>query len=261
MNLDGLIRRFLYYPERLPIDAPLPPHALGAQEVFLDAADGNRIHALHWPAPQGRPTLLFLHGNAQTVFDWALVRQDLAPLDCGLLLPDYPGYGKSTGRPSEASLYAAGHAAMSWLAARGVPPSRTILFGKSLGGGVAGEIARDAPVLGVVLESTFRSIPSVARRLIPVIPVGGLFRGELYDTASKIASIPSPILIIHGTADGLIPIDEGRALYDLAREPKRLWQVPGAGHNDVAWRAGPAAYGRVLREWVDGLPPPSPPSP
>lgn len=250
--MDALIRRLLYYPSRLPADAPLRPSAAGAREVFIDATDGNRIHALHWPAREGRPTILFLHGNAQTVFEWALIRPELAPMDCGLLLPDYPGYGKSTGRPSEAALYAAGRAALAWLAGQGIPPNRTILFGKSLGGGVVGDIGRDAPFLGMVLESTFRSIPSVASHLLPMIPVGFLFRGERYDTASKIGEIQAPLLVIHGTDDRLIPVAEGQALHDLAREPKRLWLVPGAGHNDVALTAGDE-YGRVLREWLDGL--------
>lgn len=250
--LESLIQRFLYWPERLPPDAPLPPWAAGAREVFLDAADGNRIHALHWPAPAGRPTLLFLHGNAQTVFEWSMVRRDLEPLDCGLLLPDYPGYGKSTGRPSEDSCCAAGRACLAWLGREGVAPFRTIVFGKSLGGGVAGEIAQGADLLGVVLESTFRSIPDVAARLLPMVPVGALARTERYDTAAKIGRFRAPVLVVHGTDDDLIPVEEGRALHDLAPEPKRLWLVPGAGHNDVSLVAG-AGYGRTLREWLDGI--------
>jgi len=250
--LDELIQRFLYYPERLPADAPLPVYARGAREVFLDAADGNRVHALVWPAAPGRPTILFLHGNAQSVFEWALVREDLADLDCGLFLLDYPGYGKSTGRPTEASLYAAGRAALAWLAGEGVPPARTVVMGKSLGGGVAGEIAQDADLAGVVLESTFRSIPHVLARLLPMIPAGVEFKGERYDTAAKIGKIRAPVLVVHGTRDDLIPVEEGRALYELAREPKALYLVPGAGHNDVAMVAGPE-YGRTLREWLDGI--------
>jgi pimeloyl-ACP methyl ester carboxylesterase len=250
--LESLVQRFLYWPERLPVDAPPPPWAQGSREVFMDAPDGNRIHALHWPAAVGRPTLLFLHGNAQTVFEWAMIRRELAPMDCGLLLLDYPGYGKSTGRPSEASCCAAGRAALEWLGREGVPPASTIVFGKSLGGGVAGEIAQDADLMGVVLESTFRSIPSVAARLLPMVPVGSLFQSERYDTASKLARFRAPVLVVHGTDDDLIPVAEGQGLFDLAREPKRLWLIPGAGHNDVSQVAGPE-YGRVLREWVDGL--------
>ena len=250
--LDELIQRFLYYPETLPADAPLPYYARSAREVFLEAADGDRVHALYWPAEPGRPTVLFLHGNAQSVFEWALVREDIAAMDCGLLLLDYPGYGKSTGRPTEASLYAAGRAALAWLAREGVPPARTIVFGKSLGGGVAGEIARDADLAGVVLESTFRSIPSVLSRLLPMIPASAVFKGERYDTAAKIGRFRAPVLVVHGTRDDLIPVEEGKALYDLAREPKQLYLVPGAGHNDVAMVAG-AEYGRTLRKWLDGI--------
>jgi fermentation-respiration switch protein FrsA (DUF1100 family) len=250
---DDLVRQFLYYPVRLADDAPLPYYAKDAREVRMDAADGNRIHGLYWPAAAGRPTILFLHGNAQSVFEWALIREEFHPLDCGLFLIDYPGYGKSTGTPSEAALYAAGRAALAWLAGEAVPASRTVVFGKSLGGGVTGEIAQGAEVLGVVLESTFRSIPSVVARLLPMVPAGAVFRAERYDTASKIGNLRAPVLVIHGTDDELIPVAEGKALFDLAHEPKRLYLVPGAGHNDVSMVAGDA-YGRTLRAWLDGLP-------
>ena len=97
--------------------------------------------------------MLYLHGNAQSVFEWALVRRDLDALACGLLLIDYPGYGKSTGSPSEPALYAAGRAALDWLAVRRrIDERRIIVHGKSLGGGVATEVARQRRLLGVQVE-------------------------------------------------------------------------------------------------------------
>jgi fermentation-respiration switch protein FrsA (DUF1100 family) len=252
--IESLVRQFLYHPTRLPIDAPLPGYIEpGASEVFIDLSAGGRVHALHWAADPGRPTILFFHGNAQTVFEWALIREDLAPLDCGLLLVDYPGYGKSDGAPSEAANYDAGHAAMNWLTGpAGVPPERVIVFGKSLGGGITTEIVQGKRVLGVVLESTFTSIPSVMKRLMPMLPAGSLLRSEVYDSVSKVAGLGAPVLVIHGTRDEIIPFEEGEKLFAAAAEPKMFYRVERAGHNDVSLAAGDD-YGITLRAWLDEI--------
>ncbi len=251
--LGGLIRKFLYYPMKVRRDQPLPYYAQGAKEVFFNTEDGNEIHALHWPADEGRPTILFLHGNAQSVFEWALIYEELEPMDCGLFLIDYPGYGKSTGEPSEQSLYAAGRAAMKILTEeKGVPEDRVIVFAKSLGGGVATEITQNRNVLGLVLESTFTSIPAVAKMLFPMLPAGMVFKTEIYDSGTKLKNIHVPILVVHGTIDEIIPFSEGEQLYALASEPKEFYVVKGAGHNDVSMRAG-AEYGSRLRAWLDGI--------
>ena len=258
--IEQLVRQFLYHPNRLAREAPLPAWAQEATEVWMRADDGNDIHGLYWSPPAAgpsigglRPTILFLHGNAQTVFEWAMVQRELAPAACGLLLIDYPGYGKSSGVPSEFSLYAAGRAALAWLASdRDTPADRVILFGKSLGGGVATELAVTAPVRGVVLESTFCSIPEVAKRLIPFMPASLVFRTERYDSLARMERIAAPVLIIHGDQDSLIPVRQGRALHERANQPKTLRIVPGAGHNDVSMTAG-SDYGSWLRDWVEGV--------
>lgn len=251
--LEILVRQFLYYPTVLARDARLPSWAEGAEEVWITAGDSGRVHGLFWSPPAGRPTILFLHGNAQSVFEWSMVAGELAPMDCGLLLIDYPGYGKSSGKPSEGGCYAAGRGALQWLVgAAGIPEDEIILFGKSLGGGVATGIAVGRSFLGIVLESTFRSIPSVARRLMPLFPTDALLKSERYDTASRIGEIQVPILVIHGRRDELIPFEEGQALFDLANEPRELYVVERAGHNDVSTVAG-QAYGDTLRAWLDGI--------
>lgn len=248
---ESMVRQFLYYPTRLRRDAPPPSWASTAEEVWIEAAGGDTIHGLFWRAPETRPTALFLHGNAQSVFEWSLIREELAPLEVGLLLIDYPGYGKSSGSPTEEGLYAAGRAAMDWLSTTaGVTEASTVVFGKSLGGGVATEIARGRDLLGVVLESTFRSIPAVARKLLPMIPVGAVLKSERYESAARIEEITAPVLVVHGTEDELIPVEEGRALYELANEPKELYLVEGAGHNDVSMVAG-EQYAIRLRAWLD----------
>jgi uncharacterized protein len=255
---DELFERFLYYPDRLAPDTPPPAWTPpGAEEVWLSTEDGVRIHGLWWDDPEGRPAILFLHGNAQDVYSWSLVREDLEAMGCRLLLIDYRGYGKSEGVPNERGLYLDGRAALSWLEEKGVPPGDTIIFGKSLGGGVACEIARGRELGGLVLESTFTSLASVAGNLFPFAP-GVSPDPRAYASADKMAEIGCPVLVIHGERDMLIPVEEGLALYEAAHEPRELLIVRGAGHNDVSIVAGDA-YGRRLRDWLDGAGGPSGP--
>ena len=250
---DGLVKRFLYWPERIERDCPLPAYISGAREIWFNADDGNEIHSLYWPAAKDRPTILFFHGNAQTVFEWALIRHELQVMDCGLLLVDYPGYGKSSGKPSEESLYSCGHAAFKWLTGEGgLASEEIVIFGKSLGGGVTCEVARGKKLKGVVLESTFTSIPAVAKKLLPMLPINFIFKSERYESINKLPEISAPVLVVHGKRDDLIPLREGEALYEKANEPKELYLVGGAGHNDVAMVAGDE-YGFRLRNWLDSL--------
>ena len=251
--IDNLIRNFLYYPIVRDSQDKLPGYIRGADEVWMNSSDGNRIHALHWPAPAGRPTILFFHGNAQSVFEWALIVEEFESMECGLLLVDYPGYGKSTGSPSEAGLYASGQAAWNWLVSEAkIAPEFIVAFGKSLGGPVASKVAHDNRVMGLVLESTFMSIPAVAQRLIPMLPADAVFRSERYDTGSRIGELTVPVLVVHGTQDELIPLSQGNELFDAAVQPKRLYLVEGAGHNDVSMVAG-RTYGATLRQWLDEI--------
>jgi len=250
--LSSLVRQLLYYPTPLLLEEPLPPYASDAEEVWLAGPTGKRLHGLYWPAANDRPTILFFHGNAQSVYEWALVREDLASMDCGLLLVDYPGYGKCGGEPSEEALYAAGRAWLSWLAEQ-VGPRKIILFGKSLGGGVVGEIAQFHFVRGIILESPFRSIAHVAQQLFPMLPTNPELTAERYATIEKLANFRAPLLLVHGKRDELIPFAEAEGLFAAANEPRQLYGVPGAGHNDVSLSAGPD-YGETLRAWLDGLP-------
>ncbi len=249
--LEDIASRYLYYPDPIPRDMPPPQWAAGAREVWINTEDGVRIHGLWWLAPEGRPTILFLHGNAQEVYSWSLVREDLAALECGMLLIDYRGYGKSEGEPGEAGLYADGRGALEWLRREGIRAGETMVFGKSLGGAVACEIARGVDLKGLILESTFTSLASVARNLFPFAR-GYAPADTAYNSLTKLPEIQCGLMVIHGDADMLIPVGEGEALFEAAGEPKELLVVRGAGHNDVSMVAG-SVYGQRIREWLDGL--------
>jgi fermentation-respiration switch protein FrsA (DUF1100 family) len=243
-DLSRLVRDFLYYPEPLPVDEPPPLWAGNGEEVWMRCEDGIRIHGLWWNDPPDAPVILFLHGNAQEVYSWSPVNQELKALGCRMLLIDFHGYGKSGGEPSEQNLYLDGEAAMAWLKGRGVEDSDIIVFGKSLGGGVACEIARNHGIRALILESTFTSLASVGRKLFPFLPPG-LELGEVYDSINKVRVCGCPVMVIHGDADDLIPVGEGRGLYEAAPGRKDIFLVPGAGHNDVSMVAGPDYTRRI----------------
>ncbi len=243
-DLSRMVRKFLYYPDLLPPDLPPPRWAGDAEEVWMKCEDGVNIHGLWWAEPAEGPVILFLHGNAQELYSWSPVRMDLESTGCRLLLIDYHGYGKSGGEPHEAGLYLDGKAAMGWLEGKGVEDSEIIVFGKSLGGGVACDIAQGSRLKALILESTFTSLARAARKLFPFFPPG-VPLGEKYDSIGKIKRVRCPVMVIHGDEDELIPVGEGMDLYDAAPEPKELYLVRGAGHNDVSMVAGPNYARRI----------------
>ena len=243
-DFSKMVRSFLYYPDRLPPEMPPPSWAAGSEEVWMECDDGVRTHGLWWGEPENGPVILFLHGNAQEVYSWSLVHRELLPLECRMLLIDYHGYGKSGGEPHEAGLYLDGRAAMRWLSHKGIEDKEIIIFGKSLGGAVACEIAQGRELKALILESTFTSLAGVASRLFPMLPDGASL-GEEYASIDKIGDVKCPILVIHGDMAELIPIVEGKTLFEAAPEPKELYLVPGAGHNDVFMVAGSGYAGRI----------------
>jgi len=235
----------------------LEPADLGidAESLFLETEDGVRIHAYYVPGaprPGERRALLFLHGNAGNASHRLPNADLLARLGTDVLLIDYRGYGLSEGRPSEAGVYADARAGLAHLeGSRGFPTDRIVVFGRSLGGAVAVELAQDRPLAGVVLESTFTSAADVARGMFG--PLASLIAGGL-DSKARIPRLRAPLLSLHGDRDEVIPIELGRALYDAARVPKRFEVIAGAGHNDTV-EVGGHAYLAQLARFLDQVAP------
>jgi fermentation-respiration switch protein FrsA (DUF1100 family) len=264
--LESLLNRFIYYPEP---EWWATPARLGleAEEVRLAPEPGVELHAWFFPYPQSfekdpaaaqaihhqpRPlaTLLFCHGNAGNASHRLQNVYYLLQTGFQVLLFDYRGYGHSSGQPSEEGLYRDAAAAWSHLVGRpdtaGVP---RIIFGRSLGGAVAVELATRVTAGGLILESTFTSIRTLARLMFPTplpeLPVH-------YDSLSKIGRIQMPLLAIHGVKDELIPYADGRKLFDAAPQPKTWIPLAGAGHNDT-YAVGGEAYFQRLATFAAGL--------
>ena len=234
--LEPLIRQMLYPAPQVPLPSP-PPAPL--VEVALALPSGEPVTA--WErrhAEPAGPAVVFFHGNGDNLETMRLsgFYDELAGLGVHLLAVEYPGYGGSTVSPSEASLTAAGEAGLAWLAAR-YPESPKVVLGWSLGAAVAAQVARrhDAEIDGLVLLSPWADLPSLAAVHYPSWLVGLGLR-DTYDSVAAAAQVGSPVLMIHGAADRIIPVEQGRRLHQAFAESCRFVEVPTAGHNDLLSR-------------------------
>jgi pimeloyl-ACP methyl ester carboxylesterase len=240
----------LLYPAPPFAGALTPPP--GGALWKLAAEDGAPVHALYLPRPQGPasgPTIVHFHGNGETIADSLDVAADLAARGLGVLLVEYRGYGLSRGGPAAASptergLYMDAAAALDALAREGVPPSSTVLWGTSLGTGVAAEMAARGRGAALILVAPYTSIRAVASRLAPIFPAS-LYMADRFDTLGKAPGVRVPTLIVHGDQDELIPHAMGREVAG-AIAGARLVTIEGGRHNDLFVAAG----ARILDEIV-----------
>lgn len=222
--------RLVFLPSRAIAATPARV-GLDYEDVWLEASDGVRIHGWYIPHPQPRGTLLFFHGNAGNIGDRLESIAIFHRLNLNVLIIDYHGYGKSEGSPGEAESYRDAEAAWRHLVeARGIPPEKIVLFGRSLGGCVGAWLAARVEPAGLILESTFTSVPDMAAKVYPFLPVRLLARIRL-DALASLANVRAPVLVIHSAGDEIVPLAHGRALFDSAPEPKQFLQLRG-GHND-----------------------------
>ena len=252
---NRLIERVIFQPSP-GIDIRPEQLGLEGEEVFLSTEDGVRIHAFQLPSPGATRAILFLHGNAGNASHRLPNAAELVRLGAHVLLLDYRGYGLSEGTPSEAGVFADARAGLAHLLEeRGIPERRIVLFGRSLGGAVAVDLAQDRNLAGVILESTFTSAADVARAAFG--PLGGLVRGS-FESDAKIARVRAPLLFFHGDRDEIIPFELGRRLYERAPEPKSFETLRGAGHNDTTLVGGQPYFARIGRFLDEVAPEPGP---
>jgi uncharacterized protein len=222
-------RGLLYFPERVrtaPAAAGLP----GAEEVVLDTDDGEKVVIWHRPPRDGKPVVLYFHGNGASLRVRAARFATLTSDGTGLVALSYRGFGGSTGAPTEGGLMRDAQAAYRFASER--YGNRIVVWGESLGTAMAVAVAAEHPVGGVILESPFTSTVDVAAAIYWFMPVRLLMK-DRFQTDTRIARVTAPVLIMHGERDATVPIGYGERLFGMITAPKELVRFPLGGHNDL----------------------------
>lgn len=224
-------RRLLYRIDPVhvtPLQAGLPD----VQELRIEAPDGVSVVAWFGRAKAGQPTLLYFHGNGGSLGTRTPRIARFMAEGWGVLMMTYRGYGGSTGSPTERNNVEDGVRAFDRLLELGLKADDIVLYGESLGSGVASAVAIRRRASGLVLDAPFTSIPDVAARAFWYLPMHLIMR-DRYETWRIIDKIEMPLLILHGTKDATVPVEMGRELARRAHEPKTFAELPRAGHSDI----------------------------
>ena len=240
IGLVGIVyigqRSLMYHPGG-PIG---PPEAYGVQEMSelpLETDAGQVLISWYAPPKPDQPILVFFHGNAGTIGDRAQKVRPYLSAGFGVILAGYRGFGGNPGSPSETGLYDDAATILNHLKATGISSERWVLYGESLGSGVATEMAHryaisGMPIGALVLEAPFSSMGDAAAIHYPYIPTRFLVHDK-YDSIAKIDAINTPLMIVHGAADRTVPLKLGRRLFEAAKQPKFSLWLEKAGHNDL----------------------------
>jgi fermentation-respiration switch protein FrsA (DUF1100 family) len=224
-------RVYMYFPDPARI-SPVDSGLNGVEEIEIAASDGTTLVAWYAPAKDGKPTLLYFHGNAANAANRAPKIAKMLESGFGVFYLNNRGYGGSGGRPTEANNVADAIAAYDLLAGSGVPAGRIVAFGESLGSGQAVQLAAKRPVAAVVLEAPLTSTVDVARPVYFWLPLG-LLLADQYNVERGVSAVTAPLLILHGEQDEVIPVEMGRRVFSAANEPKRIELFRDGHHNDL----------------------------
>ena len=241
-------RRLLFIP-----DTALPdPERAGLPDAhIIHASTDDGLSLLAWHFPPSRPdgfTVLLLHGNAGNIGDRADRARRMRAAGWGVLLQEYRGYGGNPGSPSEDGLIRDARAGLAELRRLGVPSNRILLWGESLGTGLAVRIGAENEVAAVLLEAPYTSIAAAAQRQYPYVPVRPLLKDK-FDSLSRIGSVQAPILVMQGARDRLVPPSMGRALIAAATASAELWVAEDAGHDDLGQFGAIEAAVAFVQRW------------
>jgi pimeloyl-ACP methyl ester carboxylesterase len=234
--------RSLLYPVPALHDEIVPP---GARLVALSAADGLAVHTIEFADPTASRTVVYFHGRAEIASDNVEMAQRLVAFGYAVTLVEYRGYGRSrAGAPTEDGLYADATAILDDLAARGVGADRIVLWGASLGTGIAVEMAHRGRASALVLVAPYTSIPAMAAGVTPFLPVR-LLVGDRFDNLAKAPSLRIPTVVVHGTEDGVVPFPMGE---QVARAvPNGRFEAVRGGHHMDCFEVDPTLLERVAR--------------
>jgi fermentation-respiration switch protein FrsA (DUF1100 family) len=232
--------RMIFQPNLFGDESGADPSRIGLEfeDVFMEAEDGVRLHGWLVPARPSRGVLLFFHGNAGNITHRLESIALFHRLGLSVFIVDYRGYGKSEGRPTEQGTYRDARAAWRYLTeARSVPANRILLFGRSLGAAMASRLATETNPAGLIVESGFTSIPDMAARHYPYLPVRLLTRFR-YATLDHVRANAAPILVVHSHDDEIAPFEMGERIFEAASEPKSFVRLNG-GHNETIFVNAP----------------------
>lgn len=246
---DPLVNGFLFYPTPYdPRDWEEPEFAY--EDVTLTASDGVKINAWYLQAENPKAYVLFSHGNAENLSVWGYAAEKMrSRLGVSVLIYDYRGYGKSEGKPSVPGILKDGRAARDWLCEReSRKPGELVYCGRSLGGAVAIDLAVETGAKGLILESTFTSLPDMAKKMVPAAPRSAI-RYKL-DSLESIKKYTGPLLHCHGDADTVVPFEQGVQLFKAcSSEHKKFVPLAGLDHNDSL----PESYRKQQERFLESI--------
>lgn len=249
--LSLLVQWSMFHPEKYPGGLWHLQEHFRAEDVWVTASDGVRIHGWKLRAQSDANWVtLYLHGNAGNLTHRVDHMEAIPRVGSDLLIIDYRGYGKSEGKPTEEGIYRDADAAYEYLVEAGYKPEQLVIYGESLGTAVAVDLASRHACAGLVLEAPFPSASAVAGRVLPLLgPLAA--RGRL-ETAKKLPRVKAPMLIIHGTKDEVIDYELGQEVFEAAPGPKQFWTVEGAQHSNIT-QVAREQYPAKLREFLAQL--------
>jgi len=242
--------RLIYFPDTVIAVTP-QAYGLVYEDVRIRTDDGETLAAWLIQSPAPRGTVMLFHGNAGNISHRIEYAKMFHGLGYSTLLVDYRGYGASSGSPSEEGTYRDAEASWRWLIeTRGVKPSDIVIFGESLGGGIATWLAAKHMPHALVLASTFTSATDLASQIYPFLPVRLISRYR-YESLERVSKISVPVFVAHSPQDEIIPYAHGRRLFDAAREPKTFLEMRG-GHNE-GFVFAREEWVKALRVFLDGV--------
>lgn len=223
---------------------------LPLEEIWFQSGDGTKLFGWYLESTQPRGVLLWCHGNAGNIIHRLENMALLYRAGISMLIFDYRGFGRSAGKPFEEGLYQDAFAAYGYLArTRGIRSDHIVLFGRSLGAAVAGAVASQRPIGGLILEGPFPSVESLAKAQLYGLPAHWLLSSR-FRLIDRLRDVRAPILVLHGDRDTIVPIAFGRQVYEAAPEPKSFYVIEGADHNDTHI-AGGKAYVQRLKRFIE----------
>lgn len=223
-------RRLVFQPSVIT-NYPMDSNIIGVKTVDIHTADDLTLQSWYHPPEPDYPVIVYFHGNAGNLMDRAARYRMFMEKGFGLFALSYRGYGGNPGAPSELGLYEDARAALHYVREQGIPNEKIILYGESLGTGVAIQMATEFEPGMLVLEAPFTSVADRGQELYPIIPVKLLIK-DRFDSLSKIDEIKVPLLLFHGEKDAVIPVAQGRTLFEAANEPKKGVFFKDNGHTD-----------------------------